>query len=267
MKHMRTKVFFLAGLIAMFAASSVQAQQTAIGLRGGLTIPNLTSGSGSDVNPLNEGYSSRLGAGFGVFADFKISKLFSLQPMLEYSQQGGKKNGFQAFPVPDQLKPMFGDQAPDYLYADFKSTAKLNYLMLPVLAKFGWDIDKAKKWRLYVDAGPFAGLLLDAHQVTSGNSNVYMDAGKTQPIPNNPQDPSQGLLTLPFDNTQNIKDQLHHFNFGIEANAGIAYKMKQHAVFIEGGGNYGLVNIQKGSANGKNNSGAATVMIGYAYTL
>lgn len=264
---MSTKAFFLTALVAMFLTYSVRAQKTSIGVRGGLTIPNLTSGGGSDVNPLNEGYRSRLGAGFAVFAECKISKLFSLQPMLEYSQQGGKKNGFQAFPVPDQLKPMFGSEAPDYLYADFKSTAKLNYLMLPVLAKFGWDIDQAKKWRLFVDAGPFAGLLLDAHQVTSGSSNVYMDAGKTQPIPNNPQDPSQGLLMLPFNHTQNIKDQLHQFNFGIEGNAGIAYQVKQHVVFIEGGGNYGLVNIQKGSANGKNNSGAGTVMIGYAYRL
>ncbi|PVD50722.1 hypothetical protein DC498_18305 [Terrimonas sp.] len=82
----------------------MQAQKTSIGIRGGLTIPNLSSGSGADVNPLNEGYSSRLGAGFGIFADFKISKLFSLQPMLEYSQQGGKKNGFQAFPVPGSGK-------------------------------------------------------------------------------------------------------------------------------------------------------------------
>lgn len=261
---MKTILFVLTVLLYGISAS---AQKASIGVRGGLTIPNLTAGSGSEVNPLNKGYSSRLAAGFGVFADYPISERFSIQAMLEYSQQGGKKNGFQALPLPAQLAPLFGNQAPTYLYADFNSTAKLNYLMLPVLAKFGWDLNPKKTWRLYADAGPFAGILLSAHQVTSGNSQVYLDEGKTQPVPANPSDPSAGILTLPFNNTQNIKDQLHSFNFGLEGNIGLAYKIKRNAVFLEGGGNYGLVNIQKGSANGKNQSGAATIMLGYAYTL
>jgi hypothetical protein len=38
-------------------------------------------------------------------------------------------------------------------------------------------------------------------------------------------------------------------------------------VFIEGGGNYGFLTIQKDSANGKNNTGAGVVNLGYAYTF
>jgi hypothetical protein len=67
-------------------------------------------------------------------------------------------------------------QAPPYLYADYKSEAKLNYLMIPLLAKFGLN-----------------------------------------------------------------------------------------NIFIEGGGNYGFLNIQKGSQNGKNNTGAATAVVGYSH--
>jgi hypothetical protein len=264
---MKKNIFSLTVAAALLCAGTLSAQQVSIGVRGGLTIPNLTAGSGAEVNPLNKGYSSRLAAGFGLFADYQVNTCFSIQAMLEYSQQGGKKNGFQAFPIPAQLAPLFGDQPPSYLYADFNSTAKLDYLMIPVLAKFGWDLGTARKWRLYADAGPFAGVLLSAHQVTSGSSQVYLDEGKTQPVPANPADPSAGILSLPFDNTQNIKDQLHPFNFGLEGNIGLAHKIKRNAVFLEGGGNYGLVNIQKGSANGKNQSGAATIMIGYAYTL
>lgn len=254
-------------IMAALYVNQSKAQKVSVGLRGGLTIPNLTSGGGAEVNPLNEGYSSREGVGFGAFAEFRFSKLFSLQPMIEYSGQGGKKNGFQAFPTPDELAQAFeaqGQTAPTYLYGDFKSKAKINYLMMPILAKFGWNLAKKSPFRVYADAGPFVGLLLNAHQLTTGNSTVYFDAGKTTPVP----DGQGGSLTFPFDNDQNIKDQLHKVNFGVEGNVGFSYQFRnKSAVFIEGGGNYGLVNIQKGTENGKNHAGAGTVMLGYAYPL
>ncbi|WP_183578757.1 porin family protein [Mucilaginibacter sp. X5P1] len=245
---MKKSIFYLSvfGLLVLCFKAHAQ-DAVAIGVRGGISIPNLTAG-GSQQNPLNTGYSSRQGPDFGLFAEFKVSDLFSIQPMVEYSSQGGKKDGFQAFPNPQP--------PPTYLYATFDSQAKLNYLMVPVLAKFGWDLGKSSPWRLYVDAGPFAGFLLNAHQVTTGSSDVYADAGKTQPASNGPE---------PFNNTQNIKDQLNTFNFGIAGNLGIAYKVHHGSIFIEGGGNYGFLNIQKGTANGKNNTGAATASIGYAY--
>ena len=42
---------------------------------------------------------------------------------------------------------------------------------------------------------------------------------------------------------------------------------KRAIFFIEGGGNYGFLNIQKGTDNGKNQIGAATVALGYGYTF
>ena len=64
-----------------------------------------------------------------------------------------------------------------------------------------------------------------------------------------------------------IKDQLNTFNFGISGNVGFAYHFGKNNIFIEGGGNYGFLNIQKGTANGKNQTGAGTVAIGYGYTF
>jgi hypothetical protein len=264
---MKKKICLSAIAAVLVYASQVSAQQWSIGARGGLAIPNLTAGSGSAVNPLNKGYSSRLGLGFGVVAEYKTSRLFSIQAMLEYAQQGGKKSGSQAFAVPPQMAPLFGPQTPPYLHADFKSTAKLNYLLLPVLAKFGWDLGPAKKWRIYTGAGPFAGLLLSAKQITEGASQVYLDEENTKPVPANPANPAAGMLALSFDNTKDIKDQLRSFNFGLAGNVGIGFKMKRNMIFLEGGGNYGLINIQKGSANGKNRSGAAIIMVGYARAL
>jgi hypothetical protein len=242
------------GLVCL--SYTAYAQNFTLGARGGLSIPNLTAG-GSTQNPLNTGYSSRLGPDFGLFAEFKFSKLFSLQPMVEYSSQGGKKNGFQALPTPDQLAAAFPPgEAPTYLYANYKSEAKLNYLMIPVLARFGWLLGKSSPFRLYADAGPFVGFLLSAKQVTSGQGELYLDPKGQQPLPAGSQS---------FDNTQNIKDQLHNVNMGVEGNVGLNYNFGASNVFVEGGGNYGFLNIQKGTANGKNNTGAATVVIGYSY--
>lgn len=177
--------------------------------------------------------------------------------MVEYSSQGGKKDGMQAFTTPPEIAAMFpAGQAPQYLYANFKSEAKLNYLLVPVLAKFSWRISHKTPLKIYVDAGPFAGFLLSAHQVTNGSSMVYLDQQGQQPISPGPQF---------FDANNDIQYELNTFNFGVSGNVGFVYGAGRSRIFIEGGGNYGFLNIQKGTANGKNNTGAGTVDIGYAY--
>jgi hypothetical protein len=254
---MKKLIFYSSFFCLMFLFFNAGAQNVAIGVRGGISIPNLSAGSG-DQTPLSTGYSSRSGLDAGIFAEFKFSDLFSLQPMLEYSAQGGKKDGLQAFTTPAQVAQEFPPgQSPQYLYATYNSTAKLNYLMLPVLAKFGWNF-KNSPLRLYGDAGPFLGYLVYAKQVTTGSSQFYTDPGGTQPLPGGAHS---------FDNTQDIKDQINKFNFGIEGNVGLAYKFKTSYIFIEGGGNYGFLNIQKVAADGKNETGAATAAIGYSIWL
>ena len=253
---MKKLLFYFSVLGLLMVYFNAAAQDVSIGVRGGISIPNLTAG-GSEQNPLNTGYSSRQGPDFGLYGEFRISELFSIEPMLEYSSQGGKKDGLQAFPTPAQIQGAYeqqGQTAPTYLYANYNSAAKLNYLMLPVLAKFGWNFHKSP-FRIYVDAGPFLGLLVSAHQVTSGSSQFYADASGTQALP---------YGTNNFNGDQDIKPQLNNINFGIEGNIGLAYRIKRSSIFIEGGGNYGFLNIQKGTANGKNNTGAATADIGYA---
>ena len=255
---MKKSIFYLLVFGLLMFCFNADAQDVAIGVRGGISIPNLTAG-GSEQNPLNTGYSSRQGPEFGLFAEIKFSDLFSLQPMVEYSSQGGKKDGLQALPTPTAIAEYYQSQgapAPTYVYARYNSEAKFNYLMIPILAKFGWDLGHKSPFRVYVDAGPFVGFLLNAKQVTSGSSDFYSDAGGTMPITPSPEN---------LNNTQDIKSELHSTNFGIEGNVGFAYHLKRSYVFVEGGGNYGFLNIQKGTANGKNNIGAGTASLGYAY--
>jgi len=229
--------------------------QIDLGIKAGISIPNLSSGS-SD-NPINSGYGSRLGPDIAIHAEFHITNRFSIQPELRYSSQGGKKNGKQAFSVPAELQPMFPPgQTPQYLYADYKSTAKINYLMLPILAKYHFL--SQGNWDLYAALGPFVSLRVSAKNVTSGSSNIYLDDAHTQPILPGAQS---------FDRTEDIKDEIRPVNAGIDGHIGIAYRWQRNSVFLEGGGNYGFINIQKNDVNGKNNTGAAVVVVGYAFRI
>jgi hypothetical protein len=128
--------------------------------------------------------------------------------------------------------------------------------MLPVLAKYRFAI--ARNLGGYIAAGPFAGLLLSAKNITSGSGKIFLDNHLSQPI--SPAEQS-------FDNNSNIKSDLHSFNAGISGNAGIYCKAGRGRLFLEGGGNYGFFNIQKINANGKNKTGAAVVTAGYEFPL
>lgn len=250
MKNLIVSVIFIFSLFVFHEASS---QEWALGARAGLSIPNLTGGGG---NELSSGYKSAFGANAAIFAEFKFSKLFSLQPQIEYSAEGGVKNGYQAFPNPSAAQPM----QPTYLYADFKNQSKIDYLLIPVLAKLGWNLGNSP-WRFYFNAGPYLGFLLSAHQVVSNGGMIYVQ---------NPQAPGGRIATgatLPSStkDNDNIKDKLNSINYGFEANFGFAYRTGPHSIFVEGGGNYGLLKVQKSAANGQNNLGAGTVVFGYSH--
>lgn len=253
MKIQHSFKWLLPALLACFGLQA-SAQQIDLGARGGISIPNLSAG-GKESNPLNEGYKSRLGPEFGIFGEYHFSKLFSVQAQINFSGQGGKKDGLQAMPADPRLASVL-PPGTKYTYANFKSEAKFNYLMVPILAKFGWNLGKSP-FRLYVDAGPFVGFLLSGKQVITGNSPIYMDPEGQVPLV-----PASSL-----DATVDIKDQLNKVNFGVSGNVGVAYQFGRSNIFIEGGGNYGFLNIQKGSANGKNNIGAGTVVLGYSFRI
>jgi hypothetical protein len=272
MKQFVFVLFFVA-----FAGSiaTVKAQRFTLGMKGGASIPNLTSAG--DDNPLTEGYKSRLAGDAGIYGEYHFSKHFSLSVGLEYSGQGGQKNNLQAFYASElvnhlpsgysQYEAVISEllSSTSYLYADFKSVAKLNYVLVPVLARFTRTIGgRRSKISVYGAIGPFMGILLTAKQETSGSSKIYMDAAGSKEF-------SIYDLTLDpvsFDGTTNIRGQLQTFNVGIDGFGGFSYKMtRRKSLFIEAGGNFGFIPVQKGDEFGKNRIGAGTIMVGYAYTL
>ena len=101
---MKIRYFSCLLALSLFVASGVIAQSAYVGVKGGISIPNLSSGNG---NPINSGYSSGLGPDFAIFGDYGLTNRFSLELSLEYSYQGGKKNGKQALPVPSWLAAQY----------------------------------------------------------------------------------------------------------------------------------------------------------------
>lgn len=253
-----TLTIFLAFLACV---SQVRAQSPIyLGVKGGISIPNLQGGG--SASQVSNGYKSIEGPYFGIFADFKVSKHFSIQPELNYSAQGGQKNGVQAIAtsqLPAGLIPAGTPPAdiPPYVYASYKSKARLNYLELPILAKYSISLGKA--WKFLIDAGPYVGFLMSAHDITKDSSYVYADPGETQPL---------APFKVDFGGNQNIRPDIYKFNFGFQGGVGFEYHFKKCGyLYLEGGGNYGFLNIQKYTADGKNQTGAGTVALGYAFKI
>ena len=227
------------------------------GIKGGISLPTLTGGN-SD-NPVNSGYSSRIGPDGGIYGEYHVDKKFSVCVGIEYSAQGGIKDGQQAFYTTPAFIPFLPSPTPTYLYADFKSEAKLNYVLIPVLAKYTWRMAKKSPFRIYAALGPFAGFLLSAHQDVIQKSNVIFIK--------NTDNTFTPIAQADFGGTNDIKSQLNTFNIGMEGFIGLSYAISQkHSVFIEAGGNYGFMQIQKGPETG-NKTGAAVVSFGYAYSF
>ena len=243
----------MVGTMLQAVPGALQAQGFRFGAKAGISVPNLTSG-GSSNNPLSTGYKSILGPDFALFGEYAFSKLFSLQLSAEYSAQGGGKNGNQAVPVPAEIASQYPPgQVPPYVWASFDARAEINYLMFPLLAKFNFNLAQAGRLKWYVDAGPFVAFLLSAKTISSGNSNIYLDQGNTQPVLSGP---------ISLNSSMSIKDQLHAANTGIEGDLGLSYDIGKIRTFLEAGGNYGFIIIQKDKSNGQNNTGAATVRAG-----
>ena len=76
--HMKSHPLLISSFILVSCVVLYQSQATAqtftLGAKGGLSMPNLTSGESG--NPLNEGYSSRRGADAAVFVEYHISDNF-----------------------------------------------------------------------------------------------------------------------------------------------------------------------------------------------
>lgn len=236
------------GFLLLFTVAGLSAETT-VGIHGGLSIPNIRGNT-----PQSENYVSRRGPFFGITADFGITSHFSICTELNYSSQGGKRDGLQ--PVVGDL-PFLTDLT---LYANFHNETILDYVEIPVMARMTWG----NRLRFFVQAGPYIGFRARAVTKTRGTSQLFLDPAGTMPLVN----PITGepLAAFSFDADTNIKEDVNSTNAGLTAGAGLATKLGPGDLVLDVRFELGLTNIQPASeANGENQTGAVVVLLGYTF--
>jgi hypothetical protein len=153
----------------------------------------------------------------------------------------------------------------DYVYADYDNVSRINYLQVPIMAKFNFALNQSGRLKFFAQAGPYVAFLVGAKQIIKTDDlKVYLDKEGQQQIPSEQVQP---VLGSSLDEKVDAKDELHKANVGVQGGIGLSLDCGRGKFFVEGGGNYGFINIQKGDEHGKNNIGAATIAVGYAIKL
>ena len=139
------KTIIILCTLFLSASAIAQDQKVKLGIKAGLNLATLTF----DESELDS--SSKAGFTAGVMIEIPMTKKFSLQPEILYSQQGTKTS--------------FSDS--DVTNSNYESTIKLNYLNIPVMLKY-YVIEG-----LSVQAGPQIGILLKANNKYTDNFLGY----------------------------------------------------------------------------------------------
>lgn len=105
------KKVFLCAAVAIMSFATAQSQEVRLGIKGGYNMATLTGDGVDDA-------SSRSSFHIGGLVEVPVSERFSIQPEVLYSSQGAEYTG-----------TLTGVD-------DSKITAKLDYIQVPIMAKF-----------------------------------------------------------------------------------------------------------------------------------
>lgn len=140
MKHLRLPLSII--FILLFSLTQLHAQERSFGIKGGAAAYQITSEFG-DASSTSD---RKIGFEAGIFGDFPISRIFSIQPEAVFVQKGGEESD-----------DVFGT-----------SSLTLNYVDVPLLLKINAPLDGAVK--PYIFGGPYAGYLIEATADGDGGS-------------------------------------------------------------------------------------------------
>jgi hypothetical protein len=258
--------------LCMLGITSGIAQETKMGIRLGVGIPNLKS---TDDNIYSKDYETVAGFDGGIFLDYGLTENFSIKTELYYARKGGERNGMQPIP-PAQMDPQLGQLTGGVpVWATFDNRAVFDYIGIPVLAKYEWNL--GDKWGVYANAGLYVEFILGPEQVTSGTSQLYYDEAGTMPVqvPYNAgteDDPIYIMVDLPpvdLTATTDIDADLADMDFGAMFGAGVSYALNDTSELIfDARGSYGFIPLQNDTDTyGTVHMGSFTFSIGYAYTI
>jgi hypothetical protein len=261
MNHKLFKTTLLTIIVLTFsiASFSQDEKENYIGVKGGISIPQL---SGGDDNILSRDFKSRTAPNFGAFFDIGVTKRFSIQPEVNYAGQGGKRVGVQ--PITEPLPGLPPLPAGTYFFGEFKNVAELNYLEFPVLAKYKFG--SKKKPRVFINGGAFYGRLLSAKTKTSGSSTIFLDETGQAPLLLPPL--GTPVPSIDFTATTDILADVNRNNFGLTGGGGVEIPIGKNYIIFDARVYRGLKNIQKDSArNGSSKTGNLVISIGFGFNL
>ncbi len=244
-------------LIPVTVFAGTNGQSVKIGIKAGTSIPSLRDDGNNEIT---RDYESKMAGSFGLIADIGISGKLSIKTGLDYSGQGGVRDGQQ--PVTD-LPVQFSQLLPQgsYIYANFNNNSVLNYMEIPIMVKLEWG----NKLKYYLNAGPYLGFLLNAKQKTSGSSQFYLDKNGTMPLTIS----GQPLGLQSFDANTDIKDDINSTNIGMTGGVGLSFDLnKKSALVFDARAAYGLKSVQKDTElNGNSKTGGIFLTLGYVFSL
>jgi hypothetical protein len=253
----RSRIAILLGLAGLVVATGTAfAGDVRFGVHGGISIPNLR---GKETDIFSRNFTSRQGPFFGLSADFALTEGFSLAVDLNFTSQGGKRAGMQ--PITMDLPEGLPIPPGTILYADFHNETILDYLEVPVLARYTFG----RKVRGFLEAGPYAGYLVRAKALTTGTSALYLDEAGTMPIiiP-----PATDPLVVDLGAETNVKDSLVKLNAGVAGGAGLEIPLGPGDLVLEARFQLGLMTIQKyPDTDGQTQTGAVLVSLGYVLPI
>lgn len=241
--------------VLMATPGLVRASGLSIGAKAGLSVPDIR---GSETDVYTRGFTSRQGPFFGLVLEARLGSGFSLVTELNYVSQGGKRNGLQPITMDMSELPV---PPGTLLFGNFQNETILNYIELPVLARFVFG----RQVRFFLSTGPYAGLLVGHHAVTKGTGPIYLDEGGTMPIiiP-----PATDPLIVDFSADTDVGSSLRHWNAGIQGCLGVLYPIGPGDVTVELRFELGLMTIQRDvTTSGSSQTGAVIVAVGYSLPL
>ncbi len=244
----KARLEILAVSLGLFLAvgGTLAATQVRVGGHAGLSIPDIR---GNETDKFSKGFTSREGPFFGIFADIAWSPHFSLAVELNYTSQGGKKNGMQLITNLPPGLPTAMD-----LYADFKNDTIMDYVELPVLGRLTFG----NRVRFFVNAGPYAGYLVRAKAITEGSSPIYLDEAGMMPIVASP---------ISFDADTDVMDSLKKWNFGLAGGGGVVLPAGPGNLILEVRIQLGLSTIQRDvTTSGDSQTGTIVISLGYEFS-
>ncbi|MFK8102712.1 MAG: porin family protein [Saprospiraceae bacterium] len=171
--------------------------QTAIGFRAGVNIANVKAFGISNAIPVNT--QSIFGPNLALVAEFGLGNNFALQTELNYLTRG--------FQVRESIDlDLFGANVP----LGATAITKINYLDIPVLAKYKFGSEKLSA---YLTAGPVLGYALNGRLETRANF----------------------LIDVPvYDTDINLSsDNINRFEFGASLGAGVSFNTSAGNFFID----------------------------------